>query len=56
MLGRRTFLVGTGTALTLSIVDRYRNFLENNEIPLLENPRRTDQTLYALPNEIYGGF
>lgn len=50
MISRRSFLIGAGGFLTLSLIERYLAFLENHGEPLIEAPRNPDQVLYVYPD------
>ena len=46
MFDRRTFLVGAGSSLTLSLVNKFRWFAEEHDQPLIEAPPKVGGTLY----------
>ena len=47
MITRRAFLIGAGSALTLSIVDKFVWHLENKGMPLIEAPAKPKNVLYV---------
>jgi len=46
MFDRRTFLVGAGSSLTLSLVKKFRWFAEEYDKPVIEAPPKVEGTLY----------
>ena len=47
MITRRTFLVGAATALTFPVIDKFKWFIDNRGIPLLEGPEKPTEILYV---------
>ena len=47
MITRRSFLIGAGSALTLTTVDKFIWHLNNNGMPLIEMPQDHNRVLYV---------
>ena len=47
MITRRTFLIGAGSALTLSIVDKFVWHLDNKGLPLIHKPENPSEVLFV---------
>ena len=47
MITRRTFLIGAGSALTLSIVDKFVWHLDNKGLPLIQKPKNPSKVLFV---------
>jgi hypothetical protein len=53
MITRRAFLIGAGSALTLSIVDKFVWHLDNKGKPLIEKPKDTGKVLFVHGDDDY---
>jgi len=47
MITRRTFLIGAGSALTLSIVDKFVWHLDNKGVPYIQKPENPSKVLFV---------
>ena len=49
MITRRHFLVGAGAAVTVSLLDKFHNYFERTNEPMLIAPKEHVRTLYVYP-------
>ena len=50
MITRRQFLVGATATVTASMLDRFHNYFERTDEPMLAAPKKQVHTLYVFPD------
>ena len=53
MFSRREFLVGSGTLITMRLVNQFHTFIENHGEPFLKLPKKPSDILYVFPERNY---
>ena len=49
MISRRSFLIGAGSTMTLSLINKFNWHLENKGVPFIDAPTKPRSILYVYP-------